>query len=124
MQLEIEGDKSGSAYIHSHHNQLIYHVSVRYFQTVIVYSSFTIQIVIGVGPANASESETAVYYSNTLPSTAPTVFIGQPPRYISSAPPPSPYSVETIETCAKCGIVRQDLTAKFSSSCGGAFEKL
>ncbi|CAF0983455.1 unnamed protein product [Adineta ricciae] len=95
----------GSAYIHSHHNQVIY------------------QIVIDVGRANASESGTAVYYSNTVSSTAPTVFIGQPPCYMPSPPPPPPYSVDTIETCLKCGLVRQDLTAKFCSSCGEAFEK-
>ncbi|UJR20459.1 hypothetical protein I4U23_023588 [Adineta vaga] len=106
-RLNISRGLVGAVYGYNHHAQMIYH------------------IVIDIGRANTIENETAMYYSNSMVTNTPMVFLGQQANYTVTVPqpPPPPYTSPIAETCRQCGVVRQDPTANFCPSCGQLFKK-
>ncbi len=70
---------------------------------------------IDIGRSSASGS--GAFYSNQGNNES-TFLVGQQNNY---APPP--YSSQSNGFCSKCSAPRQDLSARFCSSCGQAFNK-
>jgi hypothetical protein len=60
---------------------------------------------------------TGVYYSNQVAPEPTSFHKGQD----NCSPPP--YSDQFTGLCSQCGVARQDLTAKYCSSCGQLFNQ-
>ncbi|CAF3067787.1 unnamed protein product [Rotaria sp. Silwood2] len=73
------------------------------------------QLAIDIGSNVLQESANQVRYSNKV-APEPTSYFGRQDYF---APPA--YSVQTAGFCSRCGVARQDLTAKYCSSCGHSF---
>jgi hypothetical protein len=74
--------------------------------------------VIDIGRSIAPRNASGVYYSNQV-APEPTAFFGRQDNYL----PPPYYGHSNAETCSQCGVLRQDLMAKYCSSCGQVFNK-
>ncbi len=72
-------------------------------------------MIIDIGCATTEPSGT--YYSNQSANEL-SYLIGERSQY---APPP--YSGSSTAFCSKCGATRPDISARFCSSCGQAFNK-
>ncbi|CAF3730881.1 unnamed protein product [Rotaria sp. Silwood1] len=73
------------------------------------------QLAIDIGSSVPQESVNRVHYSNKVAPQS-TSYFGRQDNF---APPP--YSIQMAGFCSRCGVARQDLTAKYCSSCGHSF---
>ncbi|CAF1145213.1 unnamed protein product [Rotaria sordida] len=74
-------------------------------------------LVIDIGRSITPAMENAVYSSSQKASESTPIFSRQD-NYV-----PPPYSNQSSGFCSQCGTSRQDLTAKFCSSCGKLFHQ-
>jgi hypothetical protein len=73
--------------------------------------------VIDIGHSVPPGNENRIHYSNRV-APEPTVFFGEKDNSLSP-----PYSGQSARFCSQCAAPRQDLTAKYCSSCGQSFNK-
>ncbi|CAF0986630.1 unnamed protein product [Adineta steineri] len=74
-------------------------------------------LIVDIGRSLPAETVNQIHYSSKV-APAPMSVSGQQDNY---APPA--YSLPVSTVCSQCSALRQDLSAKFCSTCGHSFDR-